>query len=167
MDIKNIFGLMLLLIAMLGAPAFAGKVDINKADVATLTGNLKGIGPVKAKAIIDYRKKNGSFKSLDDLLKVPGIGEAIIKKNRSNLSLKGGLSKSVAKSSASGSATVKKTEDTKKSVKEASSSDVKKAKEAEAKAKAAKEKAAKAKAAKEKAAKAKAAKEKAAKKEAS
>ena len=41
--------------------------------------SLKGIGPTKAKAIIDYRKKNGPFKSVDDLENVPGIGPATLK----------------------------------------------------------------------------------------
>lgn len=50
------------------------KININKADLETLT-QLKGIGPEKAKAILDYRKKFGSFKSIEDVMKVKGIGE--------------------------------------------------------------------------------------------
>jgi competence protein ComEA len=37
---------------------------------------LDGIGPVIAGRIIEYRKKNGSFLTIDDLQKVSGIGAA-------------------------------------------------------------------------------------------
>ena len=54
-----------------------GPVNPNTADEATLT-SLKGIGAVKAKAIIAYRQQNGPFKSVDDLKKVPGIGDKLL-----------------------------------------------------------------------------------------
>ena len=53
------------------------QVNINTANVDQLDG-LKGIGPTKAKAIVDYRQKNGPFKSVDDLQNVPGIGPAYL-----------------------------------------------------------------------------------------
>ena len=56
------------------AETMKGKININKVDLDTLT-QLKGIGPEKAKAILDYRKKFGSFKKIEDLMKVKGIGE--------------------------------------------------------------------------------------------
>lgn len=57
--------------------AFAA-VDLNTADEAALDG-LKGVGPVKAKAIVDERKKNGPFKSVDDVqARVKGIGPATV-----------------------------------------------------------------------------------------
>jgi len=48
-------------------------VNINTATKEELT-SLKGIGEKRAQDIIDYRTKNGPFKSVDDLEKVPGIG---------------------------------------------------------------------------------------------
>ena len=51
-----------------------GAIDINSADAEALS-ELKGIGPKKAEAIVAYRKKNGPFKSLDDLSAVKGLGE--------------------------------------------------------------------------------------------
>ncbi|WP_168412944.1 helix-hairpin-helix domain-containing protein [Bacillus salacetis] len=50
-------------------------LDINKASEEDFDG-LPGIGPAKAKAIVDFRTENGPFKELDELKSVPGIGEA-------------------------------------------------------------------------------------------
>jgi len=50
------------------------KVNINKVDIETLA-KLPGIGPVKAKAIIDYRENIGKFESLNEITKVKGIGK--------------------------------------------------------------------------------------------
>ena len=65
--------------------AFAGQVDINKADAATIAKELKGIGPAKAKAIVEYREKNGAFRTVDELLKVEGIGTKVLDQNRSSI----------------------------------------------------------------------------------
>ena len=60
------------------------KVDINTADAATLE-SLSGIGEAKAKAIIEYREKSDKFKNLNDLSKVPGIGDATLEKVKSHV----------------------------------------------------------------------------------
>jgi competence protein ComEA len=52
-----------------------GPININRATAAQLD-SLDGIGPVIAQRIIEYRKVNGSFTSVDDLQKVSGIGAA-------------------------------------------------------------------------------------------
>jgi competence protein ComEA len=57
-------------------PAHAA-VDLNTATQAELEA-VNGIGPKKAQAIIDFRKKNGPFKSADDLDKVPGFGKKTV-----------------------------------------------------------------------------------------
>ena len=66
----------------------AAAVNINTASKEELT-SLKGVGDKRAQEIIDYRKKNGDFKSVDDLEKVPGIGPGIMKQIRSQVSVSG------------------------------------------------------------------------------
>jgi competence protein ComEA len=68
-----------------GAVAWAGPVDINRADAATIAKELNGVGASKAKAIVEYREKNGGFKTADDLGKVKGIGPKMIERNRANI----------------------------------------------------------------------------------
>lgn len=57
------------------APASAptGRVNINTASIEELKG-LPGIGDAYARAIIDYRTKNGPFRRAEDVVKVRGIG---------------------------------------------------------------------------------------------
>ncbi|MFH1103414.1 MAG: ComEA family DNA-binding protein [Actinomycetota bacterium] len=52
-----------------------GKVHVNTADVVALQ-DLPGVGPVLAQRIVDYRNEFGPFTVIEDLLDVPGIGEA-------------------------------------------------------------------------------------------
>lgn len=63
-------------------------VNINTATQAELEG-LKGVGPAKAKAIIEYRTKNGPFKTLEGLKDVKGIGDGIFNKIKGDISLSG------------------------------------------------------------------------------
>lgn len=65
-------------------------VNINKADAKTFSHYLMGIGPVKAKAIIAYRSKNGKFKDIKELLKIEGIGEKVFAGLNKNISLSKG-----------------------------------------------------------------------------
>lgn len=57
-----------------GTGAATGLVNINTASAAELQ-TLSGIGPSMAQSIIDERTQNGAFASVDDLLRVSGIGE--------------------------------------------------------------------------------------------
>jgi len=74
-----------LVAALLPVGAWAGPVNVNAADAATIARELDGIGPAKAQAIVEYRQKNGPFRAAEDLLKVQGIGERVLEQNRANL----------------------------------------------------------------------------------
>lgn len=54
--------------------SFSGVVNINTATSEDLQ-QLKGIGPVIAGSIIDYRETHGGFSSIEEILQVKGIGE--------------------------------------------------------------------------------------------
>ncbi|MGQ9464661.1 MAG: ComEA family DNA-binding protein [bacterium] len=55
------------------------QISINNADTNDFKA-LPGIGPVLARRIIEYREKNGGFKTISDLRKVKGIGENLFKR---------------------------------------------------------------------------------------
>lgn len=58
------------------APAAGGGlINLNTADIAELD-LLPGVGEATARAIIEYRSKNGRFRSIEELDRVPGIGPA-------------------------------------------------------------------------------------------
>ena len=59
-------------------------VDINSASESELQ-RLKGVGPAIAKRICEYRKKNGRFKSAEELINVRGIGPVKLEKMRSQI----------------------------------------------------------------------------------
>ena len=73
----------ILTMILLGITLMFGAVDINTADKKELI-SLSGIGAKKADAIIEYRDAN-CFKSVDELVKVIGIGKKTVEKNRDNL----------------------------------------------------------------------------------
>jgi competence protein ComEA len=90
-------------------------VNINTATKEELT-SLKGVGEKRAQEIINYRTKNGPFKTVDDLEKVPGIGPGIMKQIRSEVTTSGktDIGKAAAKDAKATDATKAKTVETKK-----------------------------------------------------
>ncbi|MEO8419046.1 MAG: helix-hairpin-helix domain-containing protein [Methylophilaceae bacterium] len=85
---KILFAIFYALSFSLSAFSFSAyaTVDLNAASSAELQ-TVNGIGPKKAEAIIEYRKKNGQFKSVDDLDKVPGFGQATVNKVKKDISV--------------------------------------------------------------------------------
>jgi competence protein ComEA len=81
---KKISAILLLLLAF--NISLHAATDLNLANQAELEA-LSGIGPNKAKAIIEYRKKHGGFKSIDELTQVDGIGPATLKKLSKEISV--------------------------------------------------------------------------------
>ncbi len=56
-------------------------MDLNKADEADL-GRLPGVGEKRARSIVEYRQEHGPFKTVDDLIRVDGIGPGILERLR-------------------------------------------------------------------------------------
>jgi competence protein ComEA len=78
----------MLLVVLAATPvlALAARININTDSAKTLE-QLEGVGPVKARAIVAYRKSDGGFESVDELKDVQGIGPATVEANRSRISL--------------------------------------------------------------------------------
>jgi competence protein ComEA len=76
---------LLLLSLLFSANVFASPININTADAQKISDSISGFGLKKAQAIIDYRTKNGEFKTLDDLNKVSGIGDKTIEKIKADI----------------------------------------------------------------------------------
>jgi competence ComEA-like helix-hairpin-helix protein len=58
-------------------PPSPGEVDLNLADAPALDA-LPGVGPARARAIVEYRQANGPFHAVQELSRVPGIGPAAL-----------------------------------------------------------------------------------------
>ena len=81
---KGILG-SILLFFLLYVSALAA-IDLNRADKAALE-SIKGIGPAKANAIIKYRDDHDSFKCVDELLNIKGIGQNLLEKIRGQVTV--------------------------------------------------------------------------------
>ena len=71
---------------LMSAGAWAGPVNVNHADAATLMKELHGIGEKRAAAIVSERTANGPYKDAADLGKrVSGIGQKTLAQNKGDL----------------------------------------------------------------------------------
>jgi competence protein ComEA len=66
----------------------AGPIDLNSAGAAELE-TLPGVGPATARKILEERSRRGGFRSVRDLLGVPGIGERRFAELRSRVRVDG------------------------------------------------------------------------------
>ena len=89
--------LLAVILSLTSLSAFAEVVNLNKADAGAFQHYLKGIGEKKAKDIVAYRKDHKSFKTVDEIMEVKGIGEGIFKKIKMDLSLTKGVTSAPAK----------------------------------------------------------------------
>jgi len=60
-------------------------LDINSANAAAIAAALDGVGLIKAQEIVAYREMFGSFRSVEELADVKGIGVATVEKNRQRI----------------------------------------------------------------------------------
>lgn len=63
-----------------------GLVNINTASLSELTG-VSGIGESRAQAIIEYREKNGAFRSIEEIKKVDGIKDGLFSKIKDSITI--------------------------------------------------------------------------------
>lgn len=68
------------------AASNSGLININEAPESELV-RLNGIGEVKAAAIVEYRRNNGKFRRIEDILNVSGIGEKTFEKIRDQITV--------------------------------------------------------------------------------
>ena len=68
------------------AKTMSERININTATAGELA-TLHGVGAKTAQAIVDYRQMFGGFQSVEDLVKVKGIGQKTLDKNRHRLSV--------------------------------------------------------------------------------
>ena len=62
------------------------KLDLNKASMGQLV-EIKGIGPAKARNIVEYREEFGPFESINDLVNVKGFGVKTVEKMKAFLTV--------------------------------------------------------------------------------
>lgn len=81
----------LLLACLLASPAAAAPepIDVNTATAEELAAAMTGVGLKKARAIVADREENGPFPSIEDLVRVRGIGEATVDSNRDRVTAAG------------------------------------------------------------------------------
>jgi len=87
--LHTLFFTLILLISSsaMSAQAPAEKININTANAEQISTSMTGIGESKAKAIVEYRKTHGNFKSIQELENVDGIGLKTVEKNKDKISL--------------------------------------------------------------------------------
>ena len=76
-----------LIIAFANTAFAESAIDVNSASASEIAEAMTGIGLKRAEAIVEFREKNGRFRSLDDLVLVKGIGASTLEKNRDRINV--------------------------------------------------------------------------------
>lgn len=84
--LRRLFVALALTLSTLGAGAME-PVNINTASADALA-TLKGVGRVRADAIVAHREEHGAFNDIEELTEVQGIGPTVLELNRDNIVLK-------------------------------------------------------------------------------
>jgi competence protein ComEA len=71
-------------------------VDLNSATRSELEA-VKGIGPAKARAIVEYRRKHGPFRNVEALVEVKGFGKASVARLKGVLTVRAVTGKTAGK----------------------------------------------------------------------
>jgi competence protein ComEA len=79
-----LFGLIFAVVCSSAIAAETEKININTASAEELA-LLKGIGKVNAQKIIEFRERQGSFQTPEDLMEVPGIGQKTFDRNKDRI----------------------------------------------------------------------------------
>jgi competence protein ComEA len=81
-----VVGVIMAISLPLWAEEEVAKININQASVEELS-DLKGVGLKYAERIVQYREEHGPFQSVDDFMKVPGIGPKTCEQNRDRITV--------------------------------------------------------------------------------
>ena len=84
----NIVALVFSLMLYAGIASAQQAIDINSASAKEIAAAMKGVGEKRAQQIIEYRKANGPYQSIDDLINIKGIGKKTIQANREKIMVK-------------------------------------------------------------------------------
>lgn len=85
--IKHLLAALTLCLASFSVMAGDELIDINTADAATIAAEVKGIGEVKAQAIVEYRQQHGRYDTVDELANVKGVGDKTVDKIRDQVTV--------------------------------------------------------------------------------
>ena len=80
-------GFVVLLLSFCVQAQAATPLNINQATADQFAAVMTGVGMAKAEAIVNYRDTNGDFLTVEDLIKVRGIGPALLAKNATYLTV--------------------------------------------------------------------------------
>jgi competence protein ComEA len=77
--------IILALLVALTSPGYAEPVNINTASAQEIAAALSGIGPVKARRIVEYRKLHGPYRAPVDLVMVKGFGAKTLERLKQDI----------------------------------------------------------------------------------